>query len=129
MIEKPDRTGPFADWPQASTCWRCGRADGLDAVVDDEAWTEIREAFWRERGELDECDRVHSDLTGGRCPLGDPVLCLWCLDEFAPLGTRAALYFSGWRVHAVSDWEPRRPGVFERLRAAFAWIFNRELQA
>lgn len=64
-------------------CQRCGRRDGLDAVVPDFMWSQISAA----------ADNAN-------------ILCLWCIDEIAlGLGMRgaAALHFAGRALHASSD--------------------------
>ena len=64
-------------------CQRCGRRDGLDAVVPNAAWRRIRAAAG-----------------------GADILCLWCIDEIAAghgVETSAALHFAGRALHASSN--------------------------
>lgn len=77
---------PLEDEPQRTRCQRCGRADGLDAVVSDEDWERI---------------------SGGQFA----ILCLWCMDQLATeqgigklpdVGVSAVLHFAGRAIYAES---------------------------
>ena len=66
-------------------CQRCGRRDGLDAVVSDDMWEKISG-----RGD------------------GGGILCLWCMDELADkrgTGGEITLHFSGRALYGTSDIE------------------------
>ncbi len=68
------------------SCQRCGRRDGMDAVVDSKLWNEIigKEGDGKEGA-------------GG-------ILCLWCMDALAlekGLSGTVRLHFPGWAL--VSD--------------------------
>ena len=62
-------------------CQRCGRRDGLDAVVTESEWQEISQGRWN-------------------------ILCLWCMDALAleaGLSAGVALYFAGRALHGVME--------------------------
>ena len=71
-----------SDFDRSAPCHRCGRRDGLDAVVSDEVWAAI----------------------SGRTD-GGGILCLWCMDELAAErgleDVSVRLYFAGRALFSV----------------------------
>ena len=70
--------------PECYACQRCGRRDGLDAVIDNASWARITDGVLHPSGEV----------SGGKWNL----LCLWCIDELASelgIETGVSLHFAG----------------------------------
>ncbi len=75
----------------AYPCQRCGRRDGMDAVVENRLWNSI----------MNELDIKGSEGVGG-------LLCLWCIDALAlekGVSGKVQLHFPGWAL--VSNKYPR----------------------
>lgn len=78
--------------PERYACQRCGRRDGLDAVVPNEVFATITEGRVLPAGEV----------VDGRWNL----LCLWCIDTLcaeARIECSASLWFAGRAVHGTSQ--------------------------
>lgn len=72
-------------------CQRCGRQDGLDAVVSNTVWSELVDGTLHQSGEV----------TDGRWT----ILCLWCMDELAAekgIMAEVRLHFVGRALHGSS---------------------------
>ena len=81
LLEPIDEEGYYA-------CQGCGRIDGLDAVVPDAVWEQIRE--------------------------GLNILCLWCIDrrcKVAGISVTAALHFAGLAVTGSSQSDADREQI------------------
>lgn len=69
--------------PNTYACERCGRRDGLDAVVSNAMWEKL----------------------SGRND-GAGILCLWCMDEIADkqgIGGEVVLHFCGRALYGISE--------------------------
>ena len=81
-------------------CQRCGRADGLDAVIPNGYWASITAGDMGPSGEV----------VGGEWN----ILCLWCIDELChryDIRCSASLHFAGRAVHGTSDSDANREHV------------------
>jgi len=91
-LELPEmQYDPMRPIEDAYACQRCGRRDGLDAVIPNHHWATITQGTLEPSGEV----------TDGRWSL----LCLWCIDELCAqhdIHTGAVLYFAGQQIHATS---------------------------
>jgi hypothetical protein len=85
--------------PESYACQRCGRRDGLDAVVSNEMWEQI----------------------SGRSD-GGGILCLWCMDELAQtrgVGGCVTLHFCGRALYGSSDVVSEALSDIQRTMADF----------
>lgn len=90
----------------AYSCQRCGRADGLDAVVPNDVWRVITEGEW---ANPDPATR-RGEIINGRWNL----LCLWCIDELCAehgIKCSASLHFCGKAITAGSQSDADREQI------------------
>jgi hypothetical protein len=97
--------------PDTYGCQRCGRKDGLDAVVPNDIWRVITEGEW---ANPDPATR-RGEVVNGKWNL----LCLWCIDELCGehgVTCSASLHFCGRHITGRSDSDADREHISRLAR-------------